>query len=194
MSCLRLTEFGHHLTGNDTVIEDVKGSASHLKHRLFDELENEHYFQVAREDVRFYGQEALFGHRVAKKFKAAVEDIEDAGNCLALQQPTACVFHLMRAMEIAVRKLGKRINVTITPKTTWRQITGAMDDIIKKMPDSTDRQTEKKNSWESARANLHHLGSVWRNKTMHPAASYTPSQARDVFNAARIAMDGLCAL
>ena len=47
---------------------------------------------------------------------------------------------------------------------------------------------------EAARANLHHVGSVWRNNTMHPAGSYTQSQALDVFNAVRVFMSGLAAL
>jgi hypothetical protein len=59
-------------------------------------------------------------------------------------------------------------------------MTGQMHDKIKKMPESTDAQKRKKNNWEAARANLHHVGSVWRNNTMHPATSYTSSQARDV--------------
>jgi hypothetical protein len=189
-----IDRFGGLLNGPSVVIEDVKGATSHLKYRLFEELENEHYFQVDRQDVQFYEKEELFGSLVAKKFKAAVPDIENAGNCLALQQPTACVFHLMRAMEIAVRQLGKRLNVTITPQSTWRQMTGNMDGKIKGMPEATEAQKRKKNRWEAARANLHHVGSVWRNNTMHPATSYTRSQARDVLNAVRVFMGGLCEL
>jgi hypothetical protein len=77
----------------------------------------------------------------------------------------------MRAMEAAVRHLVKRLKVTIKPQTTWRQMTAQMDDKIKKQPEATDKQKNKKNEWEAARANLHHVGSVWRNKTTHPAAT-----------------------
>jgi hypothetical protein len=126
-----------------------------------------------------------FGEAVAKKFKGAGADIHNAGNCLALAQPTACVFHLMRAMELVVRQLSKRLKVTITPQATWRQMTGQMDDKIKKMPENTDKLKHKRNEWEAARANLHLVGSVWRNNTMHPAVSYTQSQARDVSFLAR---------
>jgi hypothetical protein len=69
-----------------------------------------------------------------------------------------------------------------------------MDDKIKKMPQATAMQKRKKENWEEARANLHHVGDVWRNSTMHPAKTYSPSQARDVFNACRVFMGGLCAL
>jgi hypothetical protein len=188
-----IDRFGEVLT-HEPLIEEMQGRAEHLKERLLDELGNEFYFQVFRYDVPFYGQRALFGEVVAKKFKNAPDDIESAGNCLALQQPTACVFHLMRAMEVAVRQLGKRLKVTITPQTTWRQMTNLMDHKIKAMAEATTVQKRKKNRWEESRANLHHIGSVWRNNTMHPATSYTRSQAHDIMSAVQVFMTGLCDL
>jgi hypothetical protein len=166
----------------------------HLVSRLKDDLEQQFFFHLTQQDVPFYGQKVLFGEAVAKKFKDAAGDIEQAGNCLALQQPTACIFHLMRAMEVAVRQLGKRLKITITPQTTWRQMTNLMDDKIKKLPENTEPLKRKKNDWEAARANLHHVGSVWRNNTMHPAVDYTQSQARDVIIAVRVFMSDLAAL
>ena len=166
----------------------------HLRHRIQDELENEFYLQIDRGDLQFYDKTDLFGAQVTAKFPKATDDIKSAGNCIALQCPDACVFHLMRAMEVAVRTLSRRLKITITPQTTWRVLTGAMDGNIKGMPDKTFRQQRKKNEWEAARANLHHVGSVWRNNTMHPAVSYSRSQARDVFDAVRVFMSGLCEL
>jgi hypothetical protein len=166
----------------------------HLLSRVKDDLNAQRFFYVEPGYAPFYGQDQLFGAMVAKKFPSAKEDIKNAGNCLALGQPTACVFHLMRAMEIAVRQLSKRLKVTITPQTTWRVMTGNMDPKIKAMPDATQRQKQKKNDWEAARTNLHLVGSVWRNNTMHPATSYTQSQALDVMNAVRVFMSGLSAL
>jgi len=166
----------------------------HLLSRVKDELERQHFFRVAQEDVQLYGRADLYGEPVAKKFRGAGEDIRNAGNCVALGQATAGVFHLMRAMEIAVRQLGKRLKITITPQTTWRQMTGLMDHKIKKMPENSERLKRKKNDWEAARANLHHVGSVWRNNTMHPTTSYTRSQARDILNAVRVFMVSLAEL
>ena len=166
----------------------------HLMSRLKDDLSLQKFYRVNPEDVSLYGSENLFGDAVAAKFRDAAEDIQNAGNCVALGQGTACVFHLMRAMEIAVRKLGARLKITITPQSTWRNMTSQMDSKILKMPDKTEAQKRKKNELEAARTNLHHVGSVWRNNTMHPATSYTPSQARDVMHAVRIFMVDLAAL
>lgn len=172
----------------------IAAGITNLLSRAQDELAARHFFGLKEEYVKFYGQKDAFGAAVGKKFKAASSDIEQAGNCLALEQPTACIFHLMRAMEVAVRQLARRLNITITPQTTWRQMTGAMDHKIRAMPETSDRQKHSKNDWEAARANLHHVGSVWRNNTMHPATSYTQSQALDVMNAVRVFMSGLAAL
>jgi hypothetical protein len=175
-------------------LAQLSSRADHLQHRVQDELHLEWYLQVDRDEVRFYDKPSLFGEKVAAKFPKAIEDIKNAGNCIALQQPTACVFHLMRAMEIAVRRLSQRLGVTITPQTTWRQMTGNMDTKVKALPDTTEAQKDKKNDWEAARANLHQVGSVWRNNTMHPAASYSRPQAREIFDACRVFMTALCDL
>lgn len=166
----------------------------HLQSRIKDDLADQFFLRVSPDDAKLYGHSDLFGPAVATKFKDASQDIENAGNCLALGQATACVFHLMRAMEVAVRQLSKRLKVTITPQTTWRMMTSSMDPKIKAMPDTKQQQKKKKNDWEAARANLHAVGSVWRNNTMHPAESYTPSQARDVLDAVRVFMNDLCRL
>jgi hypothetical protein len=73
-------------------------------------------------------------------------------------------------------------------------MTSQMDAKINKMPDKTAIQKRKKNELEAARTNLHHVGSVWRNNTMHPATFYTASQARDVMHAVRIFMGDLAEL
>jgi hypothetical protein len=165
-----------------------------LSTRIREDLSKRYFVFIEPGNESFWGNKDAFN--LGKKFKDAHADIEAAGNCFAYQQPTACIFHLMRAMEVAVRQLARRpqMQITITPQTTWRQITGAMDPKIRAMPETTAKQKEKKNNWEEARANLHHVGSVWRNNTMHPAKSYTPSQARDVYNAVRVFMGGLSAL
>jgi hypothetical protein len=56
------------------------------------------------------------------------EDIAEAAKCLALGRTTACVFHLMRVMEMAVVRLGKKLKVTVRDKhdkeLAWGPILG----------------------------------------------------------------------
>lgn len=162
-----------------------------LRGRLLDELHGELHVHVPREDARFLGQRIPFGAAVARSFPRAADDIAQAADCLAVQQPTACVFHLMRGMEAAVRKLASKLGVTITPQTTWRHLTGSMDSKISALPRITRKERAQKDRWESARINLHHLGSVIRNNTMHPAAFYTQEQARHIFFSAGVVLNDL---
>jgi hypothetical protein len=161
--------------------------------RMDEDLRKRNFIFVEPGWDAYYGKADAFGLG-SSKLKDCLPDIQRAGNCLAMQEGTACVFHLMRAMEMAVRKLSGRLNITVNAQTTWRILTGAMDGKIKNMPDTKDVDKRKKDKWAEARANLHHVGSVWRNNTMHPATSYTPSQARDVYNAVRVFMNALAEL
>ncbi len=157
----------------------------HLRNRVQDELENEYYLQVDRREVQFYGQPALFGPQASKKFKKASYDIENAGNCLALQQPTACVLHLVRAMEAILRQMGQKLHVTINPKDTWGQILNHIDPQIRTMPERTESQKRKREQWAEARANLAHVKQAWRDNSMHGKQSYTRQHAYDIFVAVR---------
>ena len=48
----------------------------------------------------------LFGVTVHEKFKQkGRREISEAGKCLALERYTACVFHLMRTLEVAIEAL-----------------------------------------------------------------------------------------
>ncbi|WP_237477719.1 hypothetical protein [Lichenibacterium dinghuense] len=97
-------------------------------------------------------------------------------------------------MEAAVQQLAGVLGMAIPPGTTWRQITTRMDALIQPMRSQTNAEREKKNDWEDARVNLHHLGSVLRNNTMHPNASHTQDEARHIFNASGVVMRALCKL
>src|SRR5260370_27264994 len=54
-----------------------------------------------------------FGEAVYDVIPTARQDIRDAGNCLAFELHTACVFHLMRAAEHGLRKLARRLRVVV---------------------------------------------------------------------------------
>ena len=47
----------------------IATAITHLLSHLQDELKAQHFFHVAEQDVRFYGQKALFGEAVGKRFK-----------------------------------------------------------------------------------------------------------------------------
>jgi hypothetical protein len=87
------------------LIADVQTLRNNLSYLL-----ERRYFYAVRPDLSgYYGDPEPFGDQVAKKFKHARDDIERAGNCLALGESTACVLHLNRAMEIVIRALARKL-------------------------------------------------------------------------------------
>lgn len=145
-----------------------------------------HTFLVLRADLApLYDEIEPFGKAVATAFPNSAEDIESAAKCLALEQPTACIFHLMRAMEAGVGALCTRVGIS-NPDREWGKLLSDLHKAIEKMPAGKER-----NQWSEAHANLYHVKQAWRNETMHPKQTYTIEQANEVFRATRTFMSQL---
>ena len=121
-------------------------------------------------------------------------DIERAGNCLALGESTACVLHLLRAMETALRRLSQRLHVTVNPKDTWGMILNRIDDGIKLLPEKNEKQKRKKGQWAECRVNLYHVKLAWRDDLMHGKVTYDEKQARDIMERVKAFMQQLATL
>jgi hypothetical protein len=158
------------------ILDDVRLILNNLRAIL----SGQKFYHLPHSLSRFYGNPLLFGDAVAKKFPEASGDIERAGNCLALGEPTACVMHLNRAMEIAVRRLAKKLGVTINAKDNMGAVLGNMTEPIKQMPDKTETQKRKKELWAECRTNLYHVKMAWRDPAHHGKQDYKEEQALDI--------------
>ena len=123
--------------------------------------------------------EPPFGREVDDAFPRAASEISEAAKCLAFQRPTATVFHLMRAMELAVEALGNALGKELKDKT-WGVMLSEISKAIEAMPKGSDRDT-----WSSVHSHLYHVKQAWRNGTMHPKSIYTEAEAEAVFIAVK---------
>jgi hypothetical protein len=64
------------------------------------------FLHVSPDRVGYVDNSSLFGNAVETAFPSASRDIREAGNCLAAECTTGCVFHAMRAAEISLRALA----------------------------------------------------------------------------------------
>lgn len=175
-------------------VNDLLEGIAELKDDFSDEL-NIRFFHYVRPDLKsFYGRQDHFGPSVEKKFSDSLEDIEHAGNCIALSENTAAILHLMRAMEGAVRVLGRKLKVTINPKDTWGMILKNMDHKIEALPEKTTQQKQKKTLWSESRVNLFHVKQAWRDDSMHGKRTYTEPEARQIFETVKVFMIHLATL
>jgi hypothetical protein len=156
--------------------------------RLKDDLSQTMLYAVQPDAAKYFGP-APFGDTVASAFKSSLRDIGDAGKCLAFGQGTACVFHLMRVMEVGLRSLGKSLNnPDLDPKRnpSWEAILKKCDDELAKPLKDRSSEWKADDLFNSkAIANLRAVKNAWRNPTMHVEINYEPDEAEDVFNAAR---------
>jgi hypothetical protein len=163
-----------------------------LVNRMQDELESMDIILLDASEVELYEESLKLFSPASEAFGSACDDIEEAARCLALQRGTACVFHLMRVMEIGLRALGKALtNPDLDPgrNPTWETILKKCDDELKKP--LADRSAEWRidgQFFAESTANLRAVKDAWRNPTLHVERSYDNERAREVWNAVRAFM------
>jgi HEPN domain-containing protein len=157
--------------------------------RIRDELNSRSFLALNGKEMGLFAPpNPLFGEDVSSVFSTAAEDIEEAGKCLALGRYTAAVFHLMRAMEAAVKRLASKLNV-VKIDIEWGKLLGAINDQVKLLP-----KGDEKDMWSENVSLLYHVKQAWRNDTMHPKNTYTEEQANEIFAAVRSFMKNLAPL
>ena len=148
-------------------------------------------FQIDTENAKLLEEtKPLFGPRVALKLPSTAEDISEAAQCLALNRPTACVFHLMRVMETGVQILGNRLGIQLTADKNWQKILDEANKAIKAL-NQKDATTK---AYAGISSNLYNVKLALRNEVMHPKQTYTPDEAKNVFHAVRNFTQDLAAL
>jgi HEPN domain-containing protein len=141
------------------------------------EVETKHVFSVPFENIKLLEPtEPLFSGEVRSKFPSAVFDIDESCKCLALGRYTACVFHLMRVMEIALHSVYACLAIP-APITGNDKTWGS---IIQKI---RNEYRGRKNFSEMALFQEFHslldaVKDAWRNGTMHVENKYTEEEAK----------------
>ena len=155
--------------------------------RMVDELELTKFVAVESNKVGLYEPKGpLFGESTSTHYPSAYFEIEEAGKCLALGRSTACVFHLMRALEVGIRAVASNLKIPDPVKPTQRNW-GAILKSIKDEISNRARWSRKANKlfFEEVYASLDSVKNPWRNATMHVEQTYTEEEAESIFYAVR---------
>ena len=162
------------------------------------EIAGKAFFYVPAERIKFFPKMSdphIFGLAVSDAFPSAMFDITESGACLALDRGSACVFHLMRVLEIGLRVLGAKFDVSLDHRN-WapaieeieskvRQI--HKDPIWKALPECKEQQE----FYAQAASHFGILKDAWRNYTMHVRGKYTEEEAERVFQSTKAFMQKL---
>jgi hypothetical protein len=167
--------------------EKFRSSLSELENTIRREMQGKKFFYMPPASAEFYDKKELFGTEVNAKFSAIQYDMVEAGNCYAMGRGTACVFHLMRVMEVGVQQLGSKLGVALVTEKNWQNILDEVNKAIKVLPPKASGTVEM----SQASANLYSVKLAWRNEVMHPNDTYTLEEAENLIRQVKIFMRNL---
>lgn len=164
----------------------------------FQKEANSKKFISLESDLSGYLDGHPFGIDVVLAFPSAAEDIRQASNCLAFECNTACVFHLMRAVEWGMRSLCTDLGIRKTRRTKksgkvlyspieyseWEKILDQLRVTVDTKLSRLKRGKEKQalqEFYHPALQELRAFRDAWRNHVMHTRAEYSREDALAVF-------------
>ena len=192
-------------------LQPLVGSAFNLN-RLHFQLEELHkelqvvlspgknrFMMIPGEAAKYYDNHKLFGAEVAARFPKANTEIREAGNCYATGNYTACVFHLMRAVEYGARTLVKTLrikkaNLRDQPieLCDWGTLFIALNNAVGGLRNRKSMGKSEAHAFYShAVAQFGNIKDAWRNKVSHTRVVYKEPQAMEVMTNVRQFMQHL---
>jgi hypothetical protein len=177
--------------GDDYTYVDMVKELDTLSFSFAEELRRNCCFRIGSEKDKYFQKDNLFEPEVSKAFGACVGDIQAAGNCYALEQNDACVFHLMRVLERALGTLASKFNVPFQ-HDNWHNIIEQLEAKIRKMDSTFGPDWKNKRKFYAGAANqFMFFKDAWRNHVMHGRDVFDEGKARSVFDSVRGFMQAL---
>ncbi len=174
------------LSGAELTYRKLFEALAILQERLRDELQLRMFIAIPHARTEYYlSTEPLFGVTVEDSFPSAIQDVREAGRCLALDCTTACVFHLMRVLEKGLFALADQLRVTFKfplELENWKPIIEAVERKIKDLEQNPKSQ-EKADGlklYGGIAKEFRYFKDAWRNHVAHSRICYKDSEAMSV--------------
>jgi hypothetical protein len=141
-------------------------------------------YHIKKDKLALALKEEAVWMKIFERFPSITEDVNSALNCYMLNEPNACVFHLMRVAEIGLRCLAKERRVAL-PKgkpLEW----GTWQDILREIKKKSDAINQWRAGPVKDAALEFYSGSLgefegfkdaYRNQIMHVRGRYDEHQA-----------------
>lgn len=163
--------------------------------RLEDELALVNLYALDAERAKYFEpKDPLFGKQFQIAFASAAFELDEAGKCLALGRSTACVFHLMRLMEIGLTATALCLSISPPNKAgnrNWGAILRSISDAMNAKSQAGTWTNNDKALFAEIYASLEAVRTAWRNATMHVENKYMEDEAEHIFVAVRGFMNKL---
>lgn len=188
-------------TAAERLLVLVENHTKEMKARMFAFVEHPEYFRPAninkRDNRDGRNIEPIFGGEVESKFPEAAQDIEDAGNCLAVGLTTSAIFHLMRVAEVGLRYVANDLQVSFSGPIefqTWGDVIREIEAKLKAIKGTTkDYARERRIQFYSALVpEIKAFQFAWRDPISHARTRFDDcSDGEKVFNHVRRFMETL---
>jgi hypothetical protein len=166
-----------------------------LRETVHSELNTRRFAWVTEEKGKVHDRWRHEWAIVLEKFTATAKDIEAALDCYALEQHTACVFHMMRVAELGLRSLASTVRAKIIHKgkpclvefADWGTVVTAVRNKIasaRKLSGGPVRQ-KRLDFYSNAADHCEYIKDIWRNDVSHARRAYSDAEALGVVNRVR---------
>jgi hypothetical protein len=172
------------LIGGDVMAREL----AELRRRIVEDLEDHVYLCIPRETAfRFFKRvkgthgllpkvaSELMDASIVNRFPSTSDDIELACRCLLCDSYTACVFHLMRIVEVGVLRVA-RLAGNSDPKPSWGSALGLVEKLVlrTKFQDLDPAIQPHRPLLEELLPQMQAIQRAWRNKIIHVGDKLIP--------------------
>jgi len=158
---------------------------------LQEDLKDQVFYSIAREDAKLIKTPGDFwSPDLHEAFPDAAANMRSCVRCMALDMPTASVYHAMCAVQHGLRRLADQLGVAFSRDfdvLEWSTIIRSIDAKLKAMmeePKSVERDARIKFGAEAS-SHFFAIKEAWRNYVMHGRGDYAPDDARSIGSAVR---------
>jgi hypothetical protein len=160
--------------------------AQDLREAFEQHMERDIYVLIPHSMRQYYEQvEPIFGEMVSDRIPGASQEIREAGKCFACERWTACVFHLMRALESSLHLIARELEVTF-PAPIELQDWGVIVQKVKTRIGELEQQSRSAQKamdlafYSELNVQFGWFKNAWRNSVAHNRTFYAEQEAREI--------------
>jgi hypothetical protein len=168
----------------------LKNQAKVLLEEIEGELRQRLFVFVSTAKAEIYDTVSKDWADIWAKFPSSKQDSERAIDCYALEQNTACVFHMMRVAEIGLRNIAKKVGVKLIDKgkrqpieyATWDKVIQGINTKITsaRALSHGPRKNKKLRFYSEAADQCTFIRDIWRNEVSHTRENFNEGEASGV--------------
>jgi hypothetical protein len=168
--------------------KELKILLEELANNMFVDLSG-HYFLMIEGGFRrgLYEQaQRPFSDATYSAFSDAQKDLDASARCLALDEWTACVFHLMRALESALRRVGAVVGLdgAALEQENWKNLIDQIEKRIRSIQEErkSAEKVERLKTLSELAVQFRYFKDAWRNHVSHARVSYDEREAVQIWS------------